>query len=163
MQTIFTNNNVILIEGVLDGKTAKIAIVVSRFNETVTNALLTAALNKFVSMGVDSKNISIVRVPGAFEIPGTARQLINSSEKYDAILTLGAIIRGETSHYDVVVNAVSSGVASLAAQSDVPVVFGVLTTDTVDQAMNRSGLKHGNTGASSAETTIEMINLYKRI
>ncbi|NLG38816.1 MAG: 6,7-dimethyl-8-ribityllumazine synthase, partial [Fibrobacter sp.] len=101
-------------------------------------------------------------VPGAFEIPGTCRQLVKSN-KYDAILTLGAVIRGETPHFDVVVNAVASGVASLSANSDIPILFGVLTTENVEQAMNRSGLKSGNKGAETAEALVEMINLYKKI
>lgn len=156
------NREVEEIEVSLCGKEARVAIVVSRFNETITEALLNGALYKLKVLGVSSKTITVVRVPGAFEIPGTCRQLIQS-KKYDAILTLGAVIRGETPHFDVVVNAVASGVASLSANSDIPVVFGVLTTENVEQAMNRSGLKSGNKGAETAEALVEMINLYKKI
>lgn len=156
------NMNVEELEVSLCGKGARIAIVVSRFNETITEALLKGAINKLVALGVSSEQITVVKVPGAFEIPGTCHHLVQA-KKYDAIITLGAVIRGETPHFDVVVNAVSGGVASIAAKSDIPVVFGVLTTENVEQAMNRSGLKAGNKGADVAETAIEMINLYKKI
>lgn len=156
------NINVTEFETSLSGKGARIAIVVSRFNEMITESLLSGALSKLKALGVSLDDIVLARVPGAFEITGTCRQLI-AAKKYDAILTLGAVIRGETPHFDVVVNAVTSGVAELAAKSDIPVIFGVLTTDNVEQAMNRAGLKSGNKGADVAETAIEMINLYKKI
>ena len=145
----------------LNGTGMKIAIAVARFNEVVTDKLLEGAVRQLETLGVDSKDITVAHVPGAFELPGICRKFVDS-KKYDAVITLGAIIRGETSHYDVVVNASTGGIANLAAEGKVPVILGILTTDTVDQAMNRAGLKAGNLGCNWASTAVEMVNLYKQ-
>lgn len=146
----------------LDGKQLKIGIVVSRFNSLITDSLLSGAFRELQALGVAVKDISVVGVPGAFEIPGVV-QLLHDSGKYDALIALGAVIRGETPHFDVVVNGVTSGVASIAASGKIPVIFGVLTTDTVDQAMNRAGLKSGNKGSECAAAAVEMAQLYKKL
>ena len=146
----------------LNGEGMKIAIAVARFNEVVTDKLLSGAVRQLESLGVSEKDITVAHVPGAFELPGICRKFVNS-KKFDAVIALGAIIRGETSHYDVVVNASTGGIAALAAEGKVPVILGILTTDTVDQAMNRAGLKAGNLGCNWATTAVEMVNLYKEI
>lgn len=150
------------IQNSLDGKGLNIAIAVARFNEIVTENLLNGALRELSLLGVSSDNITVVRVPGAFELPGVCRKLADS-RKYNALIALGAVIRGETSHYDVVVNASTGGIAKIAAEGVLPVILGILTTDTVDQAMNRAGLKAGNLGANWAATAVEMANLYKKL
>mgnify|MGYP003310749225 FL=1 len=146
----------------LNGTGMKIAIAVARFNEVVTDKLLEGAVRQLETLGVDSKDITVAHVPGAFELPGICRKFVDS-KKFDAVIALGAIIRGETSHYDVVVNASTGGIANLAAEGKVPVILGILTTDTVDQAMNRAGLKAGNLGCNWASTAVEMVNLYKQL
>ncbi len=146
----------------LDGKGMKVAIAVADFNTTVTAGLLSGALAKLEALGVSSKDVSVAHVPGAFELPGVAKRFVDS-EKFDAVIVLGAVIRGETPHFDCVVNAVTSGTAALSASGKVPVLFGVLTADTVDQAMSRSGLKGGNKGADVAESAVEMANLYREL
>ena len=145
----------------LNGTGMKIAIAVARFNEVVTDKLLEGAVRQLETLGVDAKDITVAHVPGAFELPGICRKFVDS-RKFDAVIALGAIIRGETSHYDVVVNASTGGIANLAAEGKVPVILGILTTDTVDQAMNRAGLKAGNLGCNWASTAVEMVNLYKQ-
>ncbi|MCQ2120582.1 MAG: 6,7-dimethyl-8-ribityllumazine synthase [Fibrobacter sp.] len=145
----------------LNGTGMKIAIAVARFNEVVTDKLLEGAVRQLETLGVDAKDITVAHVPGAFELPGICRKFVDS-KKFDAVIALGAIIRGETSHYDVVVNASTGGIANLAAEGKVPVILGILTTDTVDQAMNRAGLKAGNLGCNWASTAVEMVNLYKQ-
>jgi len=146
----------------LNGNGLKVAIAVARFNEIVTDKLLEGALRQLQILGVDEKNITVAHVPGAFELPGICRRMVDS-KKFDAVMALGAVIRGETGHYDVVVNNSTSGIASIAAEGKVPMILGILTTDTVDQAMNRAGLKAGNLGCSWASTAVEMANLYKQI
>ncbi len=146
----------------LDGKGMRIAIAVADFNEVVTSGLLSGAVSKLCALGVEPKDISVAHVPGAFELPGVAARLV-ALERFDAVIVLGAVIRGETPHFDCVANAVTSGTAALAASGKVPVLFGVLTTDTVEQAMNRSGLKGGNKGADCAESAVELANLYKEL
>lgn len=146
----------------LDGKGMRIAIAVADFNTTVTSGLLSGAIAKFRALGVNPQDISVAHVPGAFELPGVAKKFVDK-EHFDAVVVLGAVIRGETPHFDCVVNAVTSGIANLAANGKIPVLFGVLTTDTVDQAMARSGLKGGNKGADVAESAVEMANLYKEL
>ncbi|MDR1759261.1 MAG: 6,7-dimethyl-8-ribityllumazine synthase [Fibrobacter sp.] len=147
---------------VLNGKDLKIGIVVSRFNSIVTESLLSGAVSQLEVLSVASKNITVVRVPGAFEIPGVLK-VLHDSGKYDALIALGAVIRGETPHFDVVVNGVTSGTAAIAGLGKIPVAFGVLTTDTVDQAMNRAGLKCGNKGAECAAAAVEMAELYRKL
>lgn len=146
----------------LNGNGMKIAIAVARFNEVVTDKLLEGAVRELETLGVASDDITVAHVPGAFELPGVCRRFVDSA-KFDAVIALGAVIRGETSHYDVVVNASTGGIANLAAEGRIPVILGILTTDTVDQAMNRAGLKAGNLGCSWASTAVEMANLYKQI
>ena len=146
----------------LDGKGMRIAIAVADFNTTVTGGLLSGAISKLEALGVESDSISVAHVPGAFELTGVAKRFVDS-KSFDAVIVLGAVIRGETPHFDCVVNAVTSGTAALAANGQVPVIFGVLTTDNVDQAMARSGLKAGNKGADCAESAVEMVNLYKEL
>ncbi|SHL32663.1 6,7-dimethyl-8-ribityllumazine synthase [Fibrobacter sp. UWEL] len=146
----------------LNGNGLKVAIAVARFNEIVTDKLLEGALRQLQILGVDEKDITVAHVPGAFELPGICRRMVDSN-KFDAVMALGAVIRGETGHYDVVVNNSTSGIASIAAEGKVPMILGILTTDTVDQAMNRAGLKAGNLGCSWASTAVEMANLYKQI
>ncbi|MCL2284407.1 MAG: 6,7-dimethyl-8-ribityllumazine synthase [Fibromonadales bacterium] len=150
------------LEGCLDGQNLKIAIVVSRFNETVTKSLLEGALSQLKKCAVSEGDITVAWVPGAFELPGLAARFARS-EKFDAIIVLGAVIRGATPHFDHVSNAVNSGIAHLAREGKIPVIFGVLTTDTVEQAMDRAGLKCGNKGTDAALAAVEMANLYKRI
>lgn len=146
----------------LNGTGLKVAIAVARFNEIVTDKLLEGALRQLAILGVDEKDITVAHVPGAFELPGICRRMVNSG-KFDAVMALGAVIRGETGHYDVVVNNSTSGIAGIAAEGKVPMILGILTTDTVDQAMNRAGLKAGNLGCNWASTAVEMANLYKQI
>lgn len=146
----------------LNGNGMKIAIAVARFNEVVTDKLLEGAVRELETLGVASDDITVAHVPGAFELPGVCRRFVDSA-KFDAVIALGAVIRGETSHYDVVVNASTGGIANLAAEGRIPVILGILTTDTVDQAMNRAGLKVGNLGCNWASTAVEMVNLYKQL
>ena len=146
----------------LDGKGLKIAIAVARFNELVTDRLLDGAVRELETLGVESDDITVAHVPGAFELPGICRRFVDSG-KFDAVIALGAVIRGETGHYDVVVNASTGGIAELAHEGKIPVILGILTTDTVDQAMNRAGLKAGNLGCSWASTAVEMVNLYRQV
>ena len=150
------------IKNSLNGSGMKIGIAVARFNEVVTDRLLDGAVRQLETLGVSSKDITVAHVPGAFELPGICRRMVDS-EKFDAVIALGAVIRGETGHYDVVVNASTGGVAKLAAEGKIPVILGILTTDTVDQAMNRAGLKAGTLGCSWASTAVEMVNLYKEV
>ena len=146
----------------LNGEGMRIAIAVADFNTTVTAGLLSGAVSKLEALGVNAKDISVAHVPGAFELKGVAKRFVDS-KKFDAVIVLGAVIRGETPHFDCVVNAATNGTAALAANGQIPVIFGVLTTDTVDQAMSRSGLKGGNKGADCAESAVEMVNLYKEL
>lgn len=150
------------IETSLNGAGQRYAIVTARFNEFVTDGLVKGAVDRLKALGVNDDDITIVQVPGSFEIPGVCRRFADSG-KVDAVLALGAVIRGETSHYDAVVNATTAGIANIAAEGKIPVLFGVLTTDTVEQAMNRAGLKAGNKGADVAQSAVELVNLYKAI
>jgi 6,7-dimethyl-8-ribityllumazine synthase len=147
------------IEGVLkaDPK-AKWALVVARFNEFITSKLVGGAVDALVRHGAKDDNIDIIWVPGAFEIPATAKVLVESG-KYAAVICLGAVIRGGTPHFEYIASEVSKGVAQVALASSVPVVFGVLTTDTIEQAVERAGTKAGNKGADAAAAAVEMVNL----
>jgi len=151
-----------IIEGKLDATGFKFAVIVSRFNEFITGKLLGGALDCLKRNNADEENISVAWVPGAFEIPAVAKALSNS-KKYDAIICLGAVIKGATPHFDVVTAEVSKGVAHVGLESDIPVIFGVLTTDTIEQAIERAGTKSGNKGFDAAFSAIEMANLYKQI
>ena len=148
------------IEGNLDAKGLKFGIVVGRFNSFIAERLLEGALDALIRHGADDKNITVIRVPGAFEIPLAAKKLAES-DRYDALLCLGAVIRGSTPHFDYVAAEVSKGVAQVSLQSGVPIAFGVLTTDTIEQAVERAGTKAGNKGFDAAMTAIETANLMK--
>ena len=149
-------------EGKFDGRNVKIAIVAGRFNEFITSKLIGGALDVLKRNDVSEENIDIVWVPGAFEIPLIAKKLANT-QKYDAIITLGAVIKGSTPHFDYVCAEVSKGVAQISLQSELPVIFGVLTTNNIEEAIERAGTKAGNKGADAAFSAIEMINLIKEI
>jgi 6,7-dimethyl-8-ribityllumazine synthase len=139
----------------------KVAIVVSRFNELITSKLAGGAIDCLVRSGVAKKNISTFWVPGAFEIPSTANQL--SKKSFDGILCLGAVIRGSTPHFDYVCSESAKGVASTAMNCNIPVIYGIITTDTIEQAIERAGTKSGNKGFDTAQGLVEMISLYKSI
>lgn len=149
-------------EGNLSAAGLKIAIVVSRFNEFITSKLEGGALDAFRRNGGEDKNVSIFRVPGSFEIPFLADKVAKSG-KFDAVICLGAVIRGATPHNVYISSEVAKGVAQAALSSGVPVMFGVLTTDTVDQAIERAGTKVGNKGFDAAMAAIEMANLYRQL
>ncbi|HEE1485546.1 TPA: 6,7-dimethyl-8-ribityllumazine synthase [Staphylococcus aureus] len=149
-------------EGKLIGKDLKVAIVVSRFNDFITGRLLEGAKDTLIRHDVNEDNIDVAFVPGAFEIPLVAKKLA-SSGNYDAIITLGCVIRGATSHYDYVCNEVVKGVSKVNDQTNVPVIFGILTTESIEQAVERAGTKAGNKGAEAAVSAIEMANLLKSI
>jgi 6,7-dimethyl-8-ribityllumazine synthase len=149
-------------EGNLDASGLKFGIVVSRFNSFICERLLEGAVDAVIRHGGDDKNIHVARVPGAFEIPLAARKLAESG-KYDALICLGAVIRGSTPHFDFVASEVSKGVASVSLESGVPIAFGVLTTDTIEQAVERAGTKAGNKGFEAAATAIETANLFKAL
>lgn len=146
-------------EGKLIGKDLKVAIVVSRFNDFITGRLLEGAKDTLIRHDVNEDNIDVAFVPGAFEIPLVAKKLA-SSGNYDAIITLGCVIRGATSHYDYVCNEVAKGVSKVNDQTNVPVIFGILTTESIEQAVERAGTKAGNKGAEAAVSAIE---IYKSI
>ncbi|WP_420222810.1 6,7-dimethyl-8-ribityllumazine synthase [Pediococcus acidilactici] len=144
--------------GKLNGEGKKIGIVVAKFNELVTRKLLDGAKQVLEQLRVEANNIIVYWVPGAFEIPRVVKLLSNSG-KVDGIISLGAVIRGETSHYDYVCNEVSSGISQVSLNNKVPVMFGILTTDSMNQALDRAGGKSGNKGIECANGIIEMINL----
>lgn len=150
------------IEGNLSATNLKFAIIVSRFNEAITQKLLDGALDCLKRHGCRTENIDLVKVPGAFELPVTADKLA-ASRKYDALICLGAVIRGSTPHFEYVSSAASNGIMQTSVKNSVPVSFGVLTTDTIEQAIERSGTKAGNKGWDAALTAIEMADLFKRI
>ncbi len=147
--------------GELSAKGLRLAIVVSRFNQFITDRLLAGALETLQRAGADERRIEVVRVPGSFEIPVAAKRLAQTG-RYDALITLGCIIRGETQHFDFLSAEVTRGVQLAALETGVPIAFGVLTTDDLEQAIDRAGAKSGNKGAEVALTAIEMANLLKR-
>lgn len=151
-----------LIEGDLVASTAGITIVVARFNELIVDSLLNGALTTLKRQGVQDKHITVVKVPGAFEIP-LAAQLAAEQSDCAAVITLGAVIRGGTPHFDYVAGQAASGVTAVALKTGKPIVFGVLTTDTIEQAIERAGTKAGNKGADAAMTALEMINLIRKM
>ncbi len=146
------------IEGRLTGEGKKFALIVARFNDFITDRLTGGALDALVRSGADDENIDIVKVPGAFEIPLLAKKMA-AKNKYNAIICLGAVIRGSTSHFDYVCAEVSKGIAQVSLEYETPVIFGILTTDTIEQAVERAGTKAGNKGWSAAMAAIEMANL----
>ena len=150
------------ITGELVVKKQRFGIVVSRFNEFITSKLLGAAIDTLERHGAAASNITTVWVPGAWEIPPTAKRLAGSG-RFDAVICLGCVIRGDTSHYDHVCQGAARGIAEVGLSSDIPVVIGVLTTETLEQAINRAGAKAGNKGVDAAMTAIEMANLYAKL
>ena len=151
-----------LYEGKLVAEGIKVGIVCARFNEFIVSKLLGGCEDTLLRHGVQAEDISVAWVPGAFEIPLIASKMAKSG-KYDAVIALGAVIRGNTSHYDYVCSEVSKGVANVSLNSDIPVLFGVLTTDTIEQAIERAGSKAGNKGAECAQGAIEMVNLIRAL
>lgn len=151
-----------IFEGHLVGTDLKIGIVVGRFNDFITGKLLAGAEDALRRHGVNEDDIDVAWVPGAFEIPIVAKKLA-ASKKYDAVITLGTVIRGSTPHFDYVCSEVSKGVAAINMQDGIPVIFGVITTDTIEQAIERAGTKAGNKGWDAATAAIEMANLMKQI
>lgn len=149
-------------EGNLVSNGLKYAIVVGRFNEFITSKLLSGALDALKRHGVKDEEVSVVWVPGAFEIPFAAQKLAESG-KYDAVITLGTVIRGSTSHYDYVCNEVAKGVAAIGLKTGVPTIFGVVTTENIEQAIERAGTKAGNKGWDAATAAIEMVNLTNQL
>ena len=150
------------IEGLLTVTNEKFCIIVSRFNEFICSKLLSGALDELKRHGVNEENMDVVWCPGAFEIPLVAKKCAKSG-KYNSIITLGAVIKGSTSHYDYVCAEVSKGVASVSLETGIPVIFGVLTTENLEQAIERAGTKSGNKGADAAKSAIEMASLLKNI
>ncbi len=149
-------------EGKLDAKGLKIGIVAGRFNEFISNKLLGGTMDALVRHGMDENSVDVAWVPGAFEIPLAAKQMAKSG-KYDAVICLGCIIRGATPHFDYVAAEASKGIAMVSLETDCPVAFGVLTTETIEQAIERAGTKAGNKGWDAALAAIEMVNLLKEL
>ena len=152
-----------IIEGnVVAKKGMKVGIVASRFNEFITSKLLGGAIDGLVRHGVDEKNITTAWIPGAFEIPVIAKRMAQTG-KYDAVICVGAVIRGSTTHYDYVCNEVSKGIAHVSLETGIPVLFGILTTENIEQAIERAGSKSGNKGYDCALSAVEMVNLMKKL
>lgn len=149
-------------EGDLNGAGHKVGIVVSRFNDFITGRLLGGAVDCLTRHGVKDEDIEVAHVPGAFEIPMAAQRMVGN-KKYDAILCLGAVVRGGTPHFEYVAGETAKGVGAVALQASIPVLFGVLTTDNLEQAIERAGAKSGNKGWETALAAIEMVNLYKQL
>ncbi|MDR0779129.1 MAG: 6,7-dimethyl-8-ribityllumazine synthase [Pseudomonadales bacterium] len=155
-------NKLTLIEGDFSATNANFALVVSRFNSFVVDSLQAGAIDTLVRHGVSAANISVVKVPGAFELPLVAKRVAESG-KYDAVIALGAVIRGSTPHFDYVAGECAKGLGQVAMQSNLPVVFGVLTVDTIEQAVERAGTKAGNKGADAAMTALELVSLLRKL
>jgi len=141
---------------------SRVALVVSRYNNFIVDRLLEACINTLVSAGIKRANVPLIKVPGAFEIPVAVKRLADT-DKVDAIITLGAIIRGETPHFDIIANECARGIGSIAIETGIPVIFGVLTVDNVEQAMDRSGEEESNKGSEAAQTAVEMISVLRQI
>jgi len=150
-----------VLEGDLQGQGVKVSIVVSRFNGFITDRLLEGALDALRRHGVEEKGITVIRVPGSFEIPLGVRRA--AGQKVDAVVALGALIRGGTPHFDYLSAEVTKGVAQVMLETGIPVAFGVLTTDTVEQAIERAGTKAGNKGAEAAQSALEMVSLLRKM
>ena len=147
-------------DGQLNAKGFRFAIIASRWNEFISSQLLEGAIAALERLGAEEKLVEVYRVPGAFEIPLLAFRVAKSS-RFDAVICLGTIIRGQTPHFDYIANEVASGIAKVGLETGVPVIFGVVTADTVDQAIDRAGVKLGNKGYEAAMTAVELVNLYK--
>jgi 6,7-dimethyl-8-ribityllumazine synthase len=155
-------DNIRVIEGDLQARDFRFAVLASRFNEFVVDALVKGAVEALRRHGASDKQVEIVRVPGAYDMPLVARKLAQS-RRYDAIVAVGAVIRGQTAHFDYVAGECASGLSRVATDTGVPVAFGVLTTETAEQAMDRAGGKAGNKGAEAAASAIEMVSLLRRV
>jgi 6,7-dimethyl-8-ribityllumazine synthase len=150
------------IEGKIVAKGMRFGIVASRFNDFICGRLVDGAVDALTRSGAEDKNIDVIKVPGAFEIPIAAKKLAKSG-KYDAVICLGAVIRGATPHFEYISAEVSKGIALVGLETEVPVVFGVITTDTIEQAIERAGSKSGNKGWDAALSAVEMVDLFKKI
>jgi len=150
------------IEGQLNAKGLKFAVIVGRFNDLITDKLLGGAVDCIIRHGGSEDNITIIKVPGSFEIPLVAKKAAKSG-KYDAVICLGAVIRGSTPHFEYVAAEVTKGIALVSLETEIPVAYGILTTDTIEQAVERAGTKMGNKGFETALTAIEMVNIIKGI
>ena len=151
-----------IIEGHLDAKGAKFALIASRWNDVVTSRLVEGAMDGLTRHGADPNQITLVKVPGSFELPQVAARLAGSG-KYDAVVALGCLIRGDTAHFDLLAAEAAKGLAQAAVASGLPIIFGVLTCDTMEQALDRAGGKSGNKGWDAAVAAIEMVSLYRRL
>lgn len=151
-----------VLEAKLIAEAKKFAIVVSRFNDFITEKLLNGALDALIRSGAADKDIEVIKVPGSFEIPLVAKKIAQTN-RFNAIICLGAVIRGSTPHFDYVAAEVSKGIASVSLESEIPIIFGVITTDTIEQAIERAGAKAGNKGWSAAMAAIEMANLIEMV
>lgn len=151
-----------IVEGILDASGKRFGLVVSRFNELISRKLLEGAMDCLIRHNADKDSVTVVWVPGAFEIPVVAQKMARS-KKYDAIICLGAVIRGGTPHFDYVAAEVSKGVANVSLSEGLPIIFGVLTTDTIEQAVERAGTKAGNKGWNAALGAIEMVDLFPKL
>ena len=149
-----------IISGIYNDNSIRVGIVASRFNEIIVSKLIDGAVDGLSRHGVDLDTVDLAWVPGAFEVPLTAQKMAQSG-RYDAVICLGAVIRGETDHYEHVASEVTKGIAQVALRADIPILYGILTTDTVEQALNRAGLKAGNKGFECAQGAIEMVNLIR--
>ncbi|MEO2551617.1 6,7-dimethyl-8-ribityllumazine synthase [Enterococcus casseliflavus] len=149
-------------EGTFQGEAVKVGIVVSRFNEFITSKLVEGAKDNLLRHGVKAENIDVYWVPGAYEIPYITKKIVDYKQ-YDGIVTLGALIRGATTHYELISNEVAKGVAQIGLNADIPIMFGVLTTETIEQAIERAGTKAGNKGSEAAQGLLEMISLNQQI
>src|ERR1035437_911813 len=151
-----------IVEGKIVAKGMKFGIVASRFNDFISGRLIEGAIETLIRAGADEKDIQVYKVPGAFELPLTAKKLAKSA-RFDAVICLGAVIRGATPHFEYISAEVSKVLASVGLEAEIPVVYGVLTTDTIEQAIERAGTKSGNKGADAAMSAIEMVDLFKKI
>ena len=151
-----------IIEGKLTAKGMKFGIVASRFNDFICGRLIDGAVDALTRAGADEKDILIYKVPGAFELPATAKKLAKTA-KFDAVICLGAVIRGATPHFEYISAEVTKGIASVGLETEVPIAFGVLTTDTIEQAIERAGAKAGNKGWDAAMSAIEMVDLFRKL
>lgn len=151
-----------IIEGKIVAKEMKFGLVASRFNNFICERLIDGAVDALKRAGTEESDICIVRVPGSFEIPLTAKKLAKSG-KFDAVICLGAVIRGATPHFEYIASEVSKGIASVALDTEIPIAFGVITTDTIEQAIERAGTKSGNKGWDAAISAIEMVNLFRKL
>lgn len=151
-----------IFEGKYELAKEKVGIIISRFNSNITSELLEGAKDCLVRHGLNEKNIDVYYVPGSFEVPFLTKQLVKT-KKYDGLIALSAVIRGETYHFEVVSNEISKGISQINLTSDIPITFGVITADTVEQALNRAGIKSGNKGFDAAMALVEMMNLNKLI